>query len=477
MATIQNALNQNALFQQTFAARQGMGQIFATSPDTDTAFARIMQSPFAPFAMEQANQWNQMQSAMTQRKRVEQEIGQSGRETYLKLMIGAYNNPGMLPHLSESAKATLPDSEGGRMASQAIDSINHSLVDGLDINALNKGDPKATAEFHSRIAGLATASGTTPESIRGLSGVPAPQWVSGVGPQGQPVSGFAGGPVYGTGMAGLGSTASGSGLSAGLMGPTTSTEETMKSTARQMGDVSQRMYETGAALPSALNRINEMQQAIGERGFQAGGGAEMRGRLGQVMQGLKNAGVGISQDMIDTVANKSLSSTQVFQAFSRPEVISQLKEAAQGTGRVMRSEVDAFLALLNPNVDPETIRQMLNTAKYDAATKYDQMQKFTEFRKAGGTDPQQFIADYSRNLDTYGLPTRAPGGLDFSPIPASQVKGAAPGGETWRGWGEQGQISQGAVRRLRANPSEAPLFEQHFGLPPGGAQQYLPRGR
>src|SRR5580698_6816115 len=46
---IQNAMNQNKLFQQTMQARQGIGQILANTPDEASALKAVGSSPYAAY--------------------------------------------------------------------------------------------------------------------------------------------------------------------------------------------------------------------------------------------------------------------------------------------------------------------------------------------------------------------------------------------------------------------------------------------
>ena len=170
-----------------------------------------------------------------------------------------------------------------------------------------------------------------------------------------------------------------------------------------------------------------MTDALGS--FQAGGGADFRAQVGKGLQALKNAGLPISEDSINRVGNSDLAATQVFNSQVKPYVIGQLKEVAQGTGRVMRSEVDAFIASLNATTDPKAIMQIMNLARKSLQIGYDQSQRYTDFRQgiaAGspetkGFGPSDFFSWYYRNPKALSSPPA----MDLGPMPLSSAKGAS----------------------------------------------------
>lgn len=494
---IQARQNQNLNFQQTFAAKQRAGQIMSASPDLESGFGAMLKDPLvAPFAGSIINEVRQSQKTLLDIQGEQQTQASSGLAAVMKAIPGAIGDPSMLPALISSQMKTLSPTAQARVQ-PAVDDLSRALMDGLPSADALRGDPRlgaaAASMLQNRFLGIATASGMSADTMRAISGTMAPATgIEPLGPGGAPVPFTRGGSVFGSpaaipmqagGEAPNALTAGGSPanplampLPAPAPAPISGLGVTQHAQATESGKfagtLATEMSTSAKQLPEDLNRINLMQQALGQ--MQAGGGAQFRSTLGSVLQGFKNAGVGISQDLIDKTANESLASTQIFQAQVRPEVIAQLKQAAQGTGRVMRSEVDAFLAMMSPSIDPEALRQMLNSAKYQAAVQYDMTQKYMT-HKNSGRDMLDFYPTYNREMDPYGLPTRAGGGLDFSPISPKSIKGAPPGADLWAGWGEQGSVSRGAVDRLRANPHEAPLFDQKYGA--GSASRFLPSGR
>lgn len=497
---IQNRQNQNLNFQQTFAAKQRAGQIMSASPDLESGFGAMLKDPLvAPFAGGIINEVRQSQKTLLDIQGEQQTQASSGLAAVMKAIPGAMGDPSMLPALISSQMKTLSPAAQARVQ-PAVDDLSRALMDGLPSADALRADPRlgaaAASTLQNRFLGIATASGMSADTMRAISGtLPPATGIEPLGPGGAPVPFTRGGSVFGspatmpmqagsggapnaltTGVAPANPLAMTAPAPGSAPGPISGLGVTQHATATESGKfagtLAQEMATSAKQLPEDLNRINLMTSALGQ--MQAGGGAQFRSTLGSVLQGFKNAGVGISQDLIDKTANESLASTQVFQAQVRPEVIAQLKQAAQGTGRVMRSEVDAFLAMMSPSIDPEALRQMLNSAKYQAAVQYDQTQKYMA-HKNSGRDALDFYPTYNAQMDPYTIPTRAGGGLDFSPIPPSSIKGAPPGADLWAGWGEQGSVSRGAVERLRANPHEAPLFDQKYGS--GASARFLPTGR
>src|SRR5690242_20726141 len=94
LAVLQNQLNQARLFQQTFAAKMGLGQLIASSPDLDSAFNAVRGSPLIGFAPEVANLIRQMQLAGVQIAGEQQKQVGTALESAQKYTAMAFNNPG-----------------------------------------------------------------------------------------------------------------------------------------------------------------------------------------------------------------------------------------------------------------------------------------------------------------------------------------------------------------------------------------------
>lgn len=485
-ASIQNQLNQNRLFQQTFAARQTAGQILANAPDMDSGLAQLMKNPLtAPFAPEIGNSIRQYESTTADVQGKIQDQSSTGLQAVLKGAMAGLGNPEMLIPAVTSSLATLSPQARARVQ-PAVNDLLTSLTQGLP------QDPAAAAmQYRQRLYGLGISAGITPEALSGIVGSPttrdvggsivsgvqgsplfggggftsanavgkslAPQVVSGTGAEGQPTSVIVGGgasaPMGPGGLAAVNSELHGVPAPPGslgaiqnelsvpspgqtvLEGPTKTRGAEMEALGKSAGDIQTDMVADAKALPGAVKRIDLMSSALQQ--FQAGGGADARTSLGKALQALKNAGVsGITDKMVNDVANSSLPATQIFNAEVKPLVIGELKNAAQGTGRVMRSEVDAFINMMNSTTDPRALTPLLNQARYALQVGYDQSQRWPEFKQGvesggiKGYDLGDYYGWYNKQLNPKGLPSRTPGGLQLGPV--GGAKGAGTGKPTLR---------------------------------------------
>jgi hypothetical protein len=448
-AQVQNLLNQNRLFQQTFAARQRLGEIMSTSPDLDTAMQRAEQDPVAaPWAPQVASTVMGLNKTTLEMQGQRMGQAQTGMEAVLQGLRGVYNSPTNDQWQLNMSAALQPLSPVARAAAEPyVESMRQGLMKNLPAD-----QAAAAPMIKQRIAGLLMSSNITPEMLRQMTGQIAPQFQAVQGPQGQAIPGVVSGtgqfnPLSGPPMAGSGGPMSGAtptgpantapspltGSPGGLIGPTTTATAEMAATGKAGGDINTEMANRAEQLPGAIKRLDIMSGTLGQ--FQAGGGADFRAQLGKSLQALRDAGVpGISDDTINQVANSSLPATQLFNAEVKPLVISQLKEAAQGTGRVMRSEVDAFLGMMDGTNDPRALTSLLNQARYSLQVGYDQSQKFTAFKQAlrsgdpsvRGLDMADFYGWYNKQMQPQQLPGTTGGGMQLGPTPASNVLGTTP---------------------------------------------------
>ena len=160
-AEIQNALNQNKLFQQTFAARQGIAEIMAGSNSLDEAYSSALKSPYAAFVPEVMNSIRQSQLLGLEMAEKQQGMTQSAVSFTLKNLLPALSNPELLGPLESAGFATTSPMVQ-RQAGGAIDSIN---------TMINFGNP-TPQQKQVRIAELLLGSGMTPEVIKTITGTP-----------------------------------------------------------------------------------------------------------------------------------------------------------------------------------------------------------------------------------------------------------------------------------------------------------------
>ncbi len=460
--------------QQTWAARAKAGQIIAASPDTESAIKGLMADPLvAPFAHETINGLRTANQTLATTSNLQASGARDALTGYLKAASAAVADPSMLPQITEAMMATMPPDIAAR-AGPAIKALQTSLVAGLP------ADPaQASLLFRHRLIGQTASAGMTPEQLGMMIGTPAHQDVggrmeSGVQAPAHLGGGFVPGSAtgktlaptviqgpYGPGGAetpvilggSAGAVAGPNALSPGLpalgavpgpaprpaipalpVGPSLQEKTYGEASGKKVADMEEELGTNAGGIPEAMKRADVMLDALSN--FQAGGGAEARAGFGKALQAIRNAGGDfIPAKLIEQVANGSLPDSQLFTAEVRPFVITQLKEAAQGTGRVMKSEVDAFLKSMDTTTDPRALLVMMNQLRQKLAIEYDKSQKWPEFREGvrekkpeyKGLTLPDFQSWYVKNYHPEGLPgTNAAGGLDLSPRPGAAVQGGSP---------------------------------------------------
>lgn len=449
-AGIQNQLNQNRLFQQTFAAKQKAGQIIAASPDLESAFTNLAKDPqVAPFAGQIINDYRQGMLAQTQQLGELQTQATTGMDAFRKLLPSMVTNPGGWQSTANSVLSTLSPQVQGQVSS-AINNVGKALTDGLP------DDPQArTGELNKRLTGFMVSAGVSPDSINATMGTPSTRDVGGSITSGLTTPAFAGGGFIPTNSVGKtlapqvvnefgpgGSTqptivggAAGSpanpllppaggsprtagapaGNALGLPSPTQQQAGYLEPSGKAAASTQEELNSAAIALPTAVKRLDLMNQAVQQ--FQTGGGAELRTHVASLLQAARNAGVSsISDDFINKVSNGSIADSQTFNAMAKPLAVQTLKDVASGTGRVMRSEVDAFLDTIDMNKDPDAVQKILNYSRYVADQKYNQAQAFPQFKQAIATgDPSMKGFDLSDFGAWYAKQQHDIGALDTSP--------------------------------------------------------------
>lgn len=415
---IQNKLNENRLFQLTLAARQKAGEIMSAAPDLESGIQTLLSNPeTAAFVPELAQTMQSIRASQVSVQGEQQTQATTGLEALLKNIYPAMTDPTTFGPMVNATLETLSPSAKTAVG-KSVNSIVTALTDGLP-----EGEAGA-ADYQQRLASILMSAGVSPDTIRATTGTMAPQAITVTGPRGSLVTKVIGGPVTGAGTQG------GDVLNTS---PDAAEMATLNATGATAANIAEDMAANAGALPSGLTRLNNMVDALGQ--FQAGGGADARASAGKALQALKNMGLkGIDQEMIDGVSNGSLSATQIFNANIKPFVVGELKAAAQGTGRVMRSEVDTFLAMADSTTDPAALLSILNQAKKQFQIGYDEARKYLDFKKlldkkdpsVQGLTVAEFPEWYVMNYSSGALPEKTGGGEDLSPIPAEKLKGTAP---------------------------------------------------
>lgn len=442
-AGIQNALNQNRLFQQTFEARQGMGQIMSTANSPEEGLDTIMKSRFAPFGVEFANTARQMLNTQADIATKKQAGYQSGASFVLHQMAAGINDPSTLGDRMNAALSTVdPMFRPG--VQKYADSLVKSLTDGLPTGSDPASVDARNKLYTTRMIGNLTAANYTPESMHELTGtrempnvggqiIPGVQLPAGQGgafvPSGNALAtspvprvsveplypGGAPGPVQLGGQGGLGgigapgvpppSTATSFPAAAapsspasildslGISVPTRPTTsapglglplEAQKQIEQRQG----KMGDYEAKLDTDVNTSNIFAKNMQEMADMAktvtlGGGAENYKRLGQALQAF-----GVKNDTVDKWANGSLAASQVVDKVSLDNVMLRAKQMLEGIGG-SRFNMQEFVQLLekNPNIttDPRAIQEIFGLwNKYNS--RYQTEQKALDAYKQLGGD-------------------------------------------------------------------------------------------
>lgn len=535
-AETQNALNQNRLFQQTFAARQRMGQILSTASDPEAAWKSIMSDPqAAPFAGEAYNYYREAQLATVQMQGEVQKQGASALDSFSKNLPLLLADPSQFDNVAKAALANTPE-QARPNVSTALGAMKQAFF-----GPEGDGKPATPEASFRRIIGGWMGMGGTSDQLKGMIGSPSQvstgnatafgvqqpaQYGGGftpnnavsmmpapsvqtlpLGSAGTPTTGVLSGNQFtpatmaptpvakpqGNALAPSGANPLGSpnaaidpakyiadhggidaaiaaasksgddklvisisdyasdkirsGQGAILTGPSQAQSAANSKMGDMAGTIQEEMSSRAKELPGAIRRLDMLTGALAQ--FQSGGGADIRAGAGKFLQALKNAGLpGITDKMVNDVANGSLPASQVFSAEVRPLVISELKEAAQGTGRVMRSEVDAFLQMMDQTGDPRGLMSLLNQARYATQVNYDQAQKWPGYKSAvekgtagEGMSYGDFYNYYNQHFGKPGtLPKATGAGLNLSPVPVESARGAAPQRVTHRWNPKTGRI-------------------------------------
>lgn len=167
IADTMGKMNQLRLFQQTFHAKQKMGQILSTAPDTESGWETIMRDPeVAPFAGEALGQWRAAQLAFTQQQGEQQKQAQDAYRGFVLSLPRLLQDPGQWNSAVTGALATTPEAVRGRV-SDSMEALRAGLLDHLP------SDPVAARrELNKRIsAALVTLPGGL-DSIKGVLGTP-----------------------------------------------------------------------------------------------------------------------------------------------------------------------------------------------------------------------------------------------------------------------------------------------------------------
>lgn len=403
----------------TLAAKARAGEIMSAAPDLDSGIADLAKDPLtAAWVPEIINTLQSVRSSQVSVQGEQMTQANTGMQGLFQALLPAVNDPGMFDEIVNTRLATMSPSARMSMA-RALPSIKAGLIDGLP------DDPAAAgALFQQRLAAMVVGAGLDPNSVRAVTGTLAPQVIETIGPQGERITEAVGGPIT-SGMPGVISK-----------GPTTTEAAGFAAEGETFAGDMANATADAKAIPGMALKMNNIIEALGQ--FTSGGGADVRASLAKGLQALKNLGLDVTNEQIDAVANGSIDASQFFIASIRPFVTNALKEAAQGTGNVMRPEVDAFMSMADITTDPEALMRILNQSKTEMQIGYARAKMFLEFKK-GIEEGDPVMTDYGRagfaqyfadNLDMDSLPKATESGIDLAPIKLPEKpKAAAASGD------------------------------------------------
>lgn len=407
-ATLQNSLNQNRLFQQTFEARTRAGQIIAGAPSLDAGLQLLFKDPqTAAFAGEIANTARQMENTMADIATKRQGLAQSGVGFTIKNLATALADPTSLESAMGTGLATVDP-----LAAPAVRSAMSSVVRGLGHGL--PADPAAAQQmYRARMTGMLLSSGFTPEALHELTGTPrtaagidpatglrtevgavqAPAWAGGalspagagvvggatpgelitphpgpVGPGGQPTS-VTGGDILRGAVPGLTGSMPTSpdgnalGLPAPARGPVgagtkppLSEESYLTNRGKDMAEYQKSLDERVAVGTTIMQTVAEGKDALAQ--VRAGGGGTAYAQLAQLAQAF-----GAGNELVDKIANGNLAASQEFSKLMVNTTMGQIREQLQGIGgsRLSQMEFQSFQKN-NPNLDtdPRAIDKIFN---------------------------------------------------------------------------------------------------------------------
>lgn len=183
LAVMQNQLNQARLFQQTFAAKMGLGAVIAGSPDLDSAFQNAVRSPYIAFAPEVATMLKGLQLADTQIGKQRQDMALTTIDAARKSMAGAYQNPAAFGPLISTIASTIPPGAAGEASRAALQNFGTAVTDGLGpVDSSGKPIPleslnaqqraQVVSKFQTNLVGAMTAAGMSPTAQEPVVGAP-----------------------------------------------------------------------------------------------------------------------------------------------------------------------------------------------------------------------------------------------------------------------------------------------------------------
>lgn len=418
---MRNLANQNALFQQTFRARQAMGPIFQQSIDPSTgeidynrALTLAGKNPDAAFMVpEIANTIAQRELTKAQMSGALQTQAQEG----LKGLMSNVFAPGMadpmhIPQHMEAYLASLPKSTRQAIEPYANDWLS-TLVDvpkgqtltpelvtqrlmgaaaqagfSADQIAAARGAKPVTVEaggttqggMQSLVTGgLQMAPGGVPHTMTpGEAATPVEGSQGGLIPKGRVLTDQPGG--YGAAASG-GQSPPGTSLASTLrQGLTPDQRKALEGAGTNVTDYEAALnarVQTGEQLQVRIKEVRDLMQHI-----RMGGGSEFYGRLAQVAQAF-----GLSQQNVDKINGGDLGASQEFSKFAVQSAVEVLKQTLAGAvgSKVNQLEFEKFEEN-NPKLDtdPRAVEKIYNFMTRIYSMDTTEQSELRDFRANGG---------------------------------------------------------------------------------------------
>lgn len=391
-ADIQNKLNQNRLFQQSWQAKIKAGQILSQAPNLETGMASLYQDPtVAPFAGDIVSSIRQGMLAQVQAQGEVQHQAMDGFDAARKGLAAVAVNPTtdtwdamtqpVLQNLSPQARTTvapaleslkqhlfsgLPDDPAAAQA-MVKSRIGGLMAGAPDVMALMYGKPDTKDTGGNLIPGMTSqTTGAFQPAGNSLSKTLAPTVVTGPYGEGgaqKPVimGGGHGGNALGGGVVGPGGNVASTPVarlpatpSNGPEGPSQSATEYNTKRTDDVVDYEKSLDDRVQNGSTLRKNIDETLQAASQA--QMGGGAEAYSKLGSALQA-----IGVKNPTVDKWANGSLAASQVIDKVALQNSMSQLKQQLTGVGG-SRLNAQEFVAYLNKNpnltTDPRAATQI-----------------------------------------------------------------------------------------------------------------------
>ena len=168
-ATIQNALNQNRLFQQTFAARQKAGQIIAGAPDLETGIKNMFADPdVAAFAGPIANDIRQQMDTQANVATKRQTLAQNAIDFAIRKTASALYDPALFATNLKSGLAAADPMTAPHMQ-PFVDSFVRSVGYGLPADPTT-WTPQQKSKYQANLSGALLSAGFTDSSLKLIQG-------------------------------------------------------------------------------------------------------------------------------------------------------------------------------------------------------------------------------------------------------------------------------------------------------------------